>query len=365
VAMRMRAFVPLMLAALVSATVVGAIDLDELYKRAAKAEAPPPPPPAVDPAMAEWSTDALMGMNSDNGMGSVFEEMQKRHSHASHPKKAAPRREAAVEAPPAQPQRAKPARTAAKAAKNNKARKVKLALERKGKARKRAQAVRQAARAKQAKKAVQSVEAEAKVADHSAARATMLSAHVFTEKAQPVSHSHPHMLTSNVFGGHRAAPKKKQRVHKLASKKKAVKPLRTPKVHLPKAHKREHKRVHVSLPRAVHRHHESSMDILSADPEKSVDRSGMSLTGLAGNMLTSSDDEDKAKKAKAAAAAKKRAKRKAQKKKEMHQNGIHHSIQLNLDVDDDKDDSSSDLDEKKLPPLDAFMPGMDDADDDF
>merc|ERR1712167_238829 len=261
-------------------------------------------------------------------MGSVFEEMQKRHSHASHPKKAAPRREAAVEAPPAQPQRAKPARTAAKAAKNNKARKVKLA-----------QAVRQAARAKQAKKAVQSVEAEAKVADHSAARATMLSAHVFTEKSQPVSHSHPHMLTSNVFGGHRAraAPKKKRVQKKLAPKKKAVKPLRAPKVHLPRA-----KPARVHLPHAP-RHHESSMDILSADPEKRQDRSGMSLTGLAGNMLTADDEEDKAKKAQAAA--------KAKKQHQMQQNGIHSSIQLNLDVDDDKEDHSKDLDEKKLPRL--------------
>jgi len=363
----MRAFVPLMLVALVSATVVGAIDLDELYKRAAQENVPPPPPPPVDPAMAEWSTDALMGMNSDSGMGSVFEEMQKRHSHSpSHHKKAArhapvPHREVAEEAP-AQPQRAvKPARTAAKAAKNNKARKVKLALERKGKANAKAKATREAARAKQAKKAVQSVEAEAQKADHSAARATMLSAHVFTEKAQPVSHSHAHMLTSNVFGGHRAraAPKKKRVQKKLAPKKKAVKPLRAPKVHLPRA-----KPARVHLPHAP-RHHESSMDILSADPEKRQDRSGMSLTGLAGNMLTADDEEDKAKKAQAAAKAKKQHQRKQKRKKEMQQNGIHSSIQLNLDVDDDKEDHSKDLDEKKLPPLDAFMPGMDDADDDF
>merc|ERR1712054_597943 len=78
--MRMRAFVPIMFAMLVSTAVVGAIDLDELYKRAAQAEAPAPPPPAVDPTMAEWSTDSLMGMNSESDMGGIFEEMHKRHA---------------------------------------------------------------------------------------------------------------------------------------------------------------------------------------------------------------------------------------------------------------------------------------------
>merc|ERR1712139_41553 len=88
VKMKMRSYVPIMFVLVISTTLVGAIDLDELYKRAADAGKPPPPPPSVDPEMNAWSTDALMGMNSDSGMGSVFEEMQARHAaQGGHKKK--------------------------------------------------------------------------------------------------------------------------------------------------------------------------------------------------------------------------------------------------------------------------------------
>merc|ERR1711988_505052 len=285
VKMKMRSYVPIMFALVISTTLVGAIDLDELYKRAADAGKPPPPPPAVDPEMSAWSTDALMGMNSDSGMGSVFEEMQARHAAQSGHKKI----KKGPHKPVPQVVHRESAHTPAKVARKaqepklhampprRSAREVKRNLVMKARAK--------AARAKQVQQQVrQHAEHEAKKADSSPASATMLTTHVFTEQHQPTARANPHMLSAGVFGGARPAPKKR-----VAAPKKVVKkPVRKRKAH------HAEKSLEIHLPHATAAHeaaqHKSALDILNADPERQhVDAAGASLTGLASSMLAESE----------------------------------------------------------------------------
>jgi len=346
-----------MFALIISMNVVGAIDLDELYKRAADAGKPPPPPPPTDPEMSAWSTDALMGMNSDSGMGSVFEEMQARH--ANHGNKKAPAKKGPHKVVPQVVQEAtpKPKVQAPKAAAKKTARKIKQNLV--NKARAKAAQEKQRAREREVRR---HAEAVARKADHSASQATMLTTHVFTETAKPRRASgHPHMLTSNVFGSRQHTAPKKRAVKKKAPKK--VKKVRKPKVH-----HEEHIEVH--LPHAPeHREQRSSpLSILNSDPEQSHDASGASLTGLASAMLTESDNAEKQEKAAAAKQAQAKAKagmNKKQMQNRLKKDGIDSGPTLNLDVDDSEEEKLPD--EKKLPPLDAFLPmgGGDDDDDGF
>lgn len=357
--MRLTACVPIMFALIISMNVVGAIDLDELYKRAADAGKPPPPPPPMDPEMSAWSTDALMGMNSDSGMGSVFEEMQARHAahQTTTPAKKGPHQVAPQVVQEAAP---KPKAQAPKAAAKKTARKIKQNLVNKA----RAKAAQEKQRARE--RAVRRhAEAVARKADHSASQATMLTTHVFTETHQPRRASgHAHMLTSNIFGGnHQATAPKKPAVKKAAPKK--VKKVK--KVSKTKVHHEEH--IHVDLPHATREHRRAStspLDILNADPEQSHDASGASLTALASNMLTASDDAEQEKKAEAAKKAKAKAKAGMDKKKvkeTLKKEGIEAGPTLNLDVDDSQEEELPN--EKKLPPLDAFLPMGGDDDDGF
>jgi len=352
------ACVPIMFALIISMNVVGAIDLDELYKRAADAGKPPPPPPPTDPEMSAWSTDALMGMNSDNGMGSVFEEMQARH--AKHGNKKAPAKKGPHKVVPQVVQEAtpKPKVQAPKAAAKKTARKIKQNLV--NKARAKAAQEKQRVREREVRR---HAEAVARKADHSASQATMLTTHVFTETHQPRRASgHAHMLTSNVFGSPQHTAPKKRAVKKKAPKK--VKKVRKPKVH-----HEEH--IRINLPHATREHREaqrSPLGILSADPEQTHDASGASLTGLASQMLTESDNAEKEKKAAAAKKAQAKAKAGMDKKQmqdRLKKEGIDSGPTLNLDVDDSEEEKLPD--EKKLPPLDAFLPmgGEDDDDDGF
>lgn len=356
--MRLTACVTIMFALMISMNVVGAIDLDELYKRAADEGKPPPPPPPMDPEMSAWSTDALMGMNTDTGMGSVFEEMQARH--ATHGHKKAPAKKGPHQVVPQVVQEAtpKPKVQAPKAVAKKTARKIKQNLV--NKARAKAAQEKQRAREREVRR---HAEAVARKADHSASQATMLTTHVFTETAKPRRASgHPHMLTSNVFGGRQHTAPKKRAVKKKAPKK--VKKVRKPKVH-----HEEHIEVH--LPHAPeHREQRSSpLSILNSDPEQSHDASGASLTGLASAMLTESDNAEKQEKAAAAKQAQAKAKAGGMNKKQMQnrlkKDGIDSGPTLNLDVDDSQEEKLPD--EKKLPPLDAFLPmgGEDDDDDGF
>lgn len=354
----MTAFVPVMFALIISMNVVGAIDLDELYKRAADVGKPPPPPPPIDPEMSAWSTDALMGMNSDTGMGSVFEEMQKRHAHHGHkkaPAKKGPHHPAPQVVQEEAPQ-PKPKVQAPKAVAKKTARKIKQNLVNKARA-KAAQEKSRLAR-KREREVRRHAEAVARKADHSASKATMLTTHVFTETAKPRRASgHPHMLTANVFGNREQHTAPKKRVVKKKAPKK-VKKARKPKVH-----HEEH--IHVDLPHAAQRRPSSPLDILNDDPERSHDASGASLTGLASQMLTESDNAEKEQKAAAAKQAHAKAKSHGMNKKKVQErlkkDGIHAGPTLNLDVDDSHEEELPD--EKKLPPLDAFLP-MDGGDDD-
>lgn len=362
--MRLTACVPIMFALIISMTVVGAIDLDELYKRAADAGKPAPPPPPMDPEMSAWSTDALMGMNSDSGMGSVFEEMQARHAARTHkapikkgPHQAAPQVvKETKEATPKPMVQAKP-----KAAPKT-ARQVKQNLVKKA----RAKAAQKKALAR-ARKARRHAEAVARKADRSASQATMLTTHVFTETHHPVASSHPHMLTANVFGQH-AAPKQRHTVVKKVVKKKAVRKVK--KSHKPAVHHEEHVRVNLPHATRMHRRQQkgptSPLDILNADPEQQHDASGASLTALASNMLTESDNVEKEKQAAAAKQLQAKAKLdmdKKQVKERLKKDGIRSGPTLNLDVDDTAEEELPD--EKKLPPLDAFLPMGGDDDDGF
>merc|ERR1711988_1220884 len=162
VKMKMRSYVPIMFALVISTTLVGAIDLDELYKRAAEQGKPKPPPAPVDPEMSAWSTDALMGMNSDTGMGSVFEEMQARHAARNHhaaPKKKGPHHPAPQVVQEAAPE---PKVQAPKAAPKKTARQVRQNLVKKA----RAKAAKKAQLARE-REVRRHAEAVARKADHS------------------------------------------------------------------------------------------------------------------------------------------------------------------------------------------------------
>merc|ERR1712199_67657 len=193
---------------LVSTAVVGAIDLDELYKRAAQAEAPAPPPPAVDPTMAEWSTDSLMGMNSESDMGGFFEEMHKRHAARDQQNGMA---KASSSAQTRSEHKAKLAKKkndeAVKQALAKKAHEQKVAAAkaaaRKAKAAAARKAAMQKARNQQVQKMRQNVQREVQKADSSRQHATMLTPHIFSEHHQPsIPHHRTHMLSAGVFGSH-------------------------------------------------------------------------------------------------------------------------------------------------------------------
>merc|ERR1711988_1629924 len=189
----------------------------------------------------------------------------------------------------------------------------------------------------------------------------MLTTHVFTEQHQPTARANPHMLSAGVFGGAQPAPKKR-----VAAPKKVVKkPVR-------KVHQRRHaqKSLEIHLPHATAEHeaaqHKTALDILNADPERAhVDASGASLTGLASSMLAESDEAEAKQKAAMAKAKAQAAKKHTSMKDQLKKEGLDTGPTLNLDVDDTKDEELPD--EKKLPPLDAFLPmgGGDDDDDGF
>jgi len=294
-----------------------ALSFDDLVARVEEQDHPhkaPPPPPPVDPEMAEWSTDHLLGLDEpvpDDMFDDLIKPKKVHHKevkkvHHTKPKKHASKKHAAMVQVPKKTKKLKPSKKPSRAH----------------------------------KKIV-----HAKKHAHTAKKVMNLVAH---RHGLGLPHGH-HMVAKSTLKKHTKAHKvqKKKRSARRMKKKKEDDLLSSFGVHLPEGDDDDDEDEYSDD--IVPENEEEDLDQVSIPHahHKAKKRSGpMTLSGMAASMMKQNEDKLKAQKAAAQKKVTQAKKKKAENKRlrEVTKKMQPNAVQLDLSGDDEEADDDDDVD---------------------